>query len=107
MDELIQKKPSGRGGARPGAGRKPGSVTKKTRAIAERVAATGMTPLEVMIEAMNEAYDKGGPAAAFSFARDAAPYMHPKVSAIEMTGKDGKPLIPEAPRKRSDFYSDD
>jgi hypothetical protein len=34
-----------RGGKRAGAGRKPGSLTKKTREIAERAAADGITPL--------------------------------------------------------------
>lgn len=42
------------GGARPGAGRKPGSVTQKTRDIAAAAAADGITPLEVMIRAMRE-----------------------------------------------------
>lgn len=41
-----------RGGKREGAGRKAGSVTTKTREVAERVLATGMTPLEVMIDNM-------------------------------------------------------
>lgn len=40
------------GGKREGAGRKVGSVTTKTREIAERSLATGMSPLEVMIDNM-------------------------------------------------------
>jgi len=39
------------GGARPGAGRKPGSLNSKTRAIAEKCADMGATPLEVMVQA--------------------------------------------------------
>jgi len=41
-----------RGGPRKGAGRKQGSLTKRTQAIAERAAATGQSPLEVMLENM-------------------------------------------------------
>lgn len=41
-----------RGGKREGAGRKVGSVTTKTREVAERVLATGMSPLDVMIDNM-------------------------------------------------------
>jgi hypothetical protein len=93
MTENNQPK-SKRGGARPGAGRKTGSVTKKTREIADKAAREGITPLEVMIEAMREAYGKGGAIAAVPYARDAAPYMHPKISATEVTGKDGAPLMP-------------
>jgi hypothetical protein len=37
---------AGRGGKRPGSGRKKGSATKKTREIADRAAAEGITPLE-------------------------------------------------------------
>lgn len=43
-----------KGGARPGAGRKPGSVTQKTREIAAKATAEGITPLEVMLRAMRE-----------------------------------------------------
>lgn len=84
-----------RGGARSGAGRKPGSATKKTREIANRVAATGKTPLEVMIEAMRETYKEHGAVAAFPFARDAAPYMHARIASMELTGKGGGQLMPQ------------
>jgi hypothetical protein len=42
-----------RGGHRPGAGRKPGSVnalTEKTRELIERAAAEGVLPLQVMFD---------------------------------------------------------
>jgi hypothetical protein len=42
------------GGPRKGAGRKAGSTTRKTREIAERATAEGITPLEVMLRAMRE-----------------------------------------------------
>jgi|SRR5882672_2351146 len=88
MSENNQTK-SGRGGARKGAGRKTGSATKKTREIADKAAAAGITPLEVMLEAMNSFRESGNMEKAAGFAKDAAPYIHPKLAAIEHTGADG------------------
>ena len=115
-----------KGGVRPGAGRKEGSLTKRTREIAEVAAAQGITPLEVMMSTMmelykeasncsreiNKHYDHGDNVSehddghdaminenrikllnmAATIARHAAPYVHPRLSAIEHTGKDGAPL---------------
>lgn len=77
----------GRGGARPGAGRKPGSKSKLNREIAEKVAATGITPLEIIVEAMRDAYKKDGAAAAVPYAEKAAPYMHARIAAVEVSGE--------------------
>ncbi len=41
-----------RGGKREGAGRPAGAITKRTREIAERALATGMSPLDVMLDNM-------------------------------------------------------
>src|SRR5512144_3006852 len=71
-----------RGGRRPGAGRKPGSATRKTREIAERAAAEGITPLEVMLADMRSKYAAGDLDAAADRARDCAPYLHPRLSSI-------------------------
>jgi len=112
-----------KGGARPGAGRKEGSLTKRTREIAEAAAAQGITPLEVMMSTMMALYKEAGNCSrdhhdhgdevgdhddghsamitenrikllnmAATIARHAAPYVHPRLSAIEHTGKDGAPL---------------
>jgi hypothetical protein len=83
------------GGKRTGAGRKPGSATSKTRAIADKAAAEGITPLEVMLHAMREHYGSGKFDEAAAIAKDAAPYMHPRLAAIEHGGKDGGPLVVE------------
>lgn len=40
------------GGKRQGAGRPAGAITKRTREIAERSLATGMSPLDVMLDNM-------------------------------------------------------
>jgi hypothetical protein len=113
---MIQTKSNGRGGARKGAGRKPGTATKKTRAIADQAAREGLTPLEVMLDAMTALHkranalpdvdeaDMGGRkidrlgllVAAAAVAKDAAPYMHPRLQAIQHTGANGAPLQYEA-----------
>ena len=82
-----------RGGARPGAGRKLGSATIKSRKIADRAARKGLMPLEVMLKAMGEHYKKQEWDAASAIAKDAAPYMHPKLASIEHGGApDGRPI---------------
>lgn len=91
-----------KGGKRPGAGRKPGSTTKRTQAIAEAAMASGITPLEFMLDVMRkepskELESKDYVAACvlrFEAAKAAAPYMHPRLAAIEHTGGDGAPLMP-------------
>jgi hypothetical protein len=72
-----------RGGSRPGAGRKKGENTKKREQIAIDALESGRTPLDIILEAMRLAYDSGGAAAAVPFAKDAAPYVHPKLANIE------------------------
>lgn len=92
------------GGARKGAGRKKGSATAKTREIADRAASEGVTPLEVMLDVMRFHYrlakseiERGAVGEAMSpkvisdalvlakdAAKDAAPYIHPRLSTIDM-----------------------
>lgn len=98
---------AGKGGARPRAGRKAGGKNQKSREIADRAAADGITPLEVMVGAMRELWAmaeeaKGKPeqqskrldylSQAGEYAHKAAPYIHPRLAAIEHTGKDGGPI---------------
>ena len=47
-----------RGGYRPGAGRKKGAAEIRTRRIANELAREGLTPLEVMIQAMRELWQQ-------------------------------------------------
>lgn len=89
-----QTKSNGRGGKRPGAGRKAGSATRKTREIAERAMADGITPLEFMLNIMRtelpEVEDErvllDAMAMRFEAAKAAAPYIHPRLAAIEHSG---------------------
>jgi hypothetical protein len=80
-----------KGGARVGAGRKEGSATAKTRAIADRAAEEGLTPLEVMLCVMREQWElyqtdktnSGAAKAASDAARDAAPFIHPRLANVD------------------------
>lgn len=119
-----------KGGKRAGAGRKVGSLTERTRLVAERALAEGKAPLEVMLdnmrhfqqvaldaEAVIEAMDESNIAAlgqtheeqfkallakvkqaaglrvmAHECARDAAPFMHARLSTIAHSNPDGGPL---------------
>jgi hypothetical protein len=84
-----------RGGKRGGAGRPVGPQslrTEKTREIAEKAFSEGMTPLEVMLKAMREAVDANNMKEAATFAKDAAPYVHPRLAAVEHAGPNGGPV---------------
>jgi hypothetical protein len=118
------------GGKREGAGRKQGSLTKRTREIAEQSLATGKAPLEVMLDnmrhfqqvaldaeaviegmqedqvnALGQSHEEqfkallakvkqaaGLRQMAHECARDAAPFMHARLSSVAHTGSDGGPL---------------
>jgi hypothetical protein len=80
------------GGKRPGAGRKPSSLTMKRREAVERAAEAGILPLDVMLEAMREAHSEGRMKDAVAAAVVAAPYVHPRLAAVAHEGSDGGPL---------------
>ena len=79
-----------RGGKRTGAGRKAGSTTKRTREIANMALDAGVSPLEFMLGVMR---DESLPTdARFEAAKASAPYVHPRLNAVEHSGVDGGPL---------------
>lgn len=72
------------------AGRPKGALQHRTREIAERAVAEGKTPLEIMVAIMREQWklyqSEKTPeraAAALAAAEKAAPYMHPRLAAVE------------------------
>lgn len=89
-----------RGGAREGAGRKPGGQNAKSAAIAQKAAAAGITPLEYMLDLMREELPEEADATVkiahkalrFEAAKAAAPYVHPRLTALQHQGHDGGPL---------------
>lgn len=83
-----------KGGKRPGAGRKKGSVTKATiyrQEMQARAVADGISPLDVMITAMRRAWESGDVKEAVSHAEKAAPYVHNRLAAVDHTSA-GKEL---------------
>jgi hypothetical protein len=87
--EKLKTKPTGcekNGGPRKGSGRKKGYLTQKTRDIAAKAIDKGITPLEVMLEAMRTAYDEGGAKEAFVYAKDCAVFLHPRLAATTING---------------------
>lgn len=124
-----------RGGKRDGSGRKLSALTTKSRAIAERATAEGISPLEVMLANMRhfqqvaldaEAVLEGLTAedflgrevepaeqfkallaevkkaaglrqAAQECARDAAPYVHPRLTAVALSGEVTAKFVAELP----------
>lgn len=83
-----------KGGARPGAGRKKGGKNSKTAEIAQKAAKQGITPLEYMLSVLRDPIpDDADPAVKvamvgmrFEAAKAAAPYIHPRLAAVELSG---------------------
>jgi len=75
------------GGPRPNAGRKKGAATKINEKAREKAAEGGLMPLDYLLSIMrdeNQPLDERKDAA-----KAAAPYVHAKLAAIEMSGKLG------------------
>jgi hypothetical protein len=82
-------------------GRPPGSLNQRSREIAAKAIESGITPLEIMVGAMREAWDSGDRDKAVQFAEKAAPYMHPRIQSMELTGADGGPMQVSWPLPRT------
>lgn len=95
---------STRGGKRPGAGRKAGVQNKVNKDLRERILASGKSPLEFLVDLMREPMPvRGHDENILTYlkrvelwdrnrvlgAKEAAPFIHAKLSSIEVTGKDG------------------
>ncbi|MGJ4855523.1 hypothetical protein ACN6KF_001469 [Labrys sp. La1] len=103
MTDVPPKKKHG--GSRAGSGRPKGRLNTLTEAEKRKALARGLSPLEVMTELMNHSYrrwkaesSKKTPdedalmakhKATLEAAEKLAPYLHPKLAAIQHTGKDG------------------
>ncbi len=86
-----------RGGKRPNAGRKPGTVseaTKRRKEVAAAALAEGISPLDVMLTTMRSLWDQavdadgkvvniGKAMQANMVAKDAASFIHPKLSSVQ------------------------
>lgn len=75
-------------------GRPPGASNKRTVAAQEKAARTGITPLEFMLRNMRKSIPKNATVAEriameaqkLQAARDAAPYVHARLSAVQVSG---------------------
>lgn len=81
-----------RGGKRTGAGRPRGAASQRSKAIADRASTEGLTPLEVMLKAMRRHAEKDEWDEASAIAKDAAPYMHPRLASMQHSGPNGGPI---------------
>ena len=80
---------AGRGNPK-GVGRKPGTANTRTREIADKAAQEGITPLEYMLAVMRD--ETAETAHRHDMAKAAAPYIHPRLAAMEHKGPDGGPI---------------
>lgn len=73
------------GGARPGAGRKPGAVSTRTREIAEALAQDGgLTPLEFLTSIYRDEGEEMS--RRVDAAKAAAPYVHARLQPVDDKG---------------------
>ncbi len=77
-----------KGGQRTGAGRKAGVPNKASIARQLKAASEGILPLDVILQTMRKMWDDGEHLSACQLARDAAPYLHPKLSPKTAEGTD-------------------
>jgi hypothetical protein len=94
---LFEKVSKMRGGKRAGAGRKPNVPNRASADRERKVAASGETPLDVLLKSMRiflaladeSANDKRQYEhyirAAAAIAKDVAPYIHPRLSTVEQS----------------------
>jgi hypothetical protein len=72
------------GGARKGAGKPKGAVSKIDKAAREQALATGISPLDYMLTQLR---DEANPKEArMDAAKAAAPYLHARLAAVEHSG---------------------
>lgn len=72
------------------AGRVKGTPNRRTKAKAAKIAESGLTPLEYMLGVLRDPTARA--ADRMDAAKGAAPYCHPRLTAVEMTGKGGGPI---------------
>jgi len=78
---------------RPSGGRPKGSRNSLSQTKRLAIHASGLTPLDYFIQILRDpeqSYERR-----IDAAKAAAPYIHPRLAAIEHTGAGGKPLVPE------------
>lgn len=72
------------GGARTGAGRKPGASTKLNEETRQKALTGGISPLDYMLGILRD--ETRDVDARFEAAKAAAPYVHARLAAVEHSG---------------------
>jgi hypothetical protein len=72
-----------RGSLRKAGGRPKGSRNKRTLELVQRAEAKGISPLDLMLQVMHDLWQEGDRLAAFACAEKIAPYLHPRLAAVE------------------------
>jgi hypothetical protein len=72
-------------------GRKKGSRNKRPRELIERIEASGLVPLDYMLSVMRD--ETAPPARRDEMAKAAAPFCHPRLAAVKMSGDKDAPLF--------------
>jgi hypothetical protein len=88
-------------------GRRKGVQNKRTlerRADMDELLAAGISPLEYMLRMVRD--ERADPAMRLEAARTAAPYCHPRLSAVDVGNSDGGPLVVEIVRFARDEPGD-
>jgi hypothetical protein len=75
------------------AGRKPREYTARAMKVAATALETDKSPLAVMIAIMTRHFDAGEWDKALDAASKAAPYVHPKLAAVEHSTDNAQPLF--------------
>lgn len=79
---------SKRGGTRPGSGRPKGAINRATQEAKAKAKETGELPLDFMLRIMRD--DGAEMTQRLDMAKAAAPYIHAKLSAIEVSNPEGE-----------------
>jgi len=74
-------------------GRVAGTPNRKNAAKVAAIEASGLTPLDYMLSVLRDVSQTQD--ARLDAAKAAAPYVHARLTAAELTGKDGKQLFPD------------
>lgn len=82
---------AGLGGKRPGAGRPKGSPNRRRAAQAAAIAASGLTPLDYLLQVMRN--PRLSTELRLEAAKAAAPYVHAKLATITHKGDQSAPLV--------------
>ena len=72
----------GHGGARAGAGRKPGTINRFSKDLLDKAAQSGQLPVDYLLEVMRD--QSLDTRLRIDAAKAAAPYVHQKLSAISV-----------------------